>query len=112
MDAHVDGIIYTFLPSFPRLVEKIADTLPTVLIGEKQDELSVCSIELRNVAAGALLAEHLDTEERDLLPLAAAHLTPAQWAAVGAAGAASVPRSKLLLVFGMFLLFRPTTPCS
>lgn len=59
VDAHVDGIIYTFLPSFPRLVEKIADTLPTVLIGEKQDELSVCSIELRNVAAGALLAEHL-----------------------------------------------------
>ena len=42
VDAHVDGIIYTFLPSFPRLVEKIADTLPTVLIGEKQDELSVC----------------------------------------------------------------------
>ena len=59
VDAHVDGIIYTFLPSFPRLVEKIADTLPTVLIGEKQDELGVCSIELRNVAAGALLAEHL-----------------------------------------------------
>lgn len=49
-----------------------------------------------------LLAEHLDTEERTLLPLAAAHLTPAQWAAVGAAGAASVPTSKMLLVFGMF----------
>ena len=59
VDAHVYCIIYTFLPSFPRLVEKIADTLPTVLIGEKQDELGVCSIELRNVAAGALLAEHL-----------------------------------------------------
>ena len=25
VDAHVDGIIYTFLPSFPRLVEKIAE---------------------------------------------------------------------------------------
>lgn len=49
-----------------------------------------------------LLADHLDTEERTLLPLAAAHLTPAQWAAVGAAGAASVPKSKMLLVFGMF----------
>ena len=57
--ARVDGLIYTFLPSFPRQVEKIADTLPTVIIGEKQDELSVCSIELRNVTAGALLAEHL-----------------------------------------------------
>lgn len=49
-----------------------------------------------------LLAEHLDTEERTLLPLAAAHLTQAQWAAIGAAGAAAVPKSKLLLVFGMF----------
>lgn len=49
-----------------------------------------------------LLVTHLDTEERELLPLAAAHLTPAQWAAVGAAGAASVPKSKMLLVFGMF----------
>ena len=27
--ARVDGLIYTFLPSFPRQVEKIADTLPT-----------------------------------------------------------------------------------
>jgi hypothetical protein len=49
-----------------------------------------------------LLVEHLDTEERDLLPLAAANLTPGQWAAVGEAGAASVPKSKMLLVFGMF----------
>ena len=49
-----------------------------------------------------LLAEHLDTEERTLLPLAAANLTAAQWAAVGAAGAASVPKAKMLLVFGMF----------
>ena len=57
--AHVDGIIYTFLPSFPRLIETISDTLPTVIIGEKHDELSVCSIELRNATAGALLAEHL-----------------------------------------------------
>ncbi|GAA4788380.1 hypothetical protein GCM10023200_23570 [Actinomycetospora chlora] len=49
-----------------------------------------------------LLAEHLDTEERTLLPLAAAHLTEAQWRAVGEAGAASVPKSAMLLVFGMF----------
>ena len=49
-----------------------------------------------------LLVTHLDTEERELLPLAAAHLTPGQWAAVGEAGAAAVPKSKMLLVFGMF----------
>jgi hemerythrin-like domain-containing protein len=49
-----------------------------------------------------LLVTHLDTEERELLPLASAHLTPSQWAAVGEAGAASVPKSKMLLVLGMF----------
>lgn len=49
-----------------------------------------------------LLVAHLDTEERELLPLAAALLTPAQWAAIGEDGAAAVPKSKLLLVFGMF----------
>lgn len=48
-----------------------------------------------------LLVVHLDAEERDLVPLAAAHLTPGQWAAVGEAGAASIPKSKMLLVFGM-----------
>ena len=57
--AHVDGIIYTFLPSFPRLVEQISSSTPTVIIGEKLDDLSICSIELSNVNAGAMLAEHL-----------------------------------------------------
>jgi hemerythrin-like domain-containing protein len=49
-----------------------------------------------------LLAEHLDHEERTLLPLAAAHLTAAEWTAIGAAGAAGVPKSAMPLVIGMF----------
>lgn len=49
-----------------------------------------------------LLVEHLDFEERNLLPLAAVHLDEAEWLAIGAAGAAAVPKSALLLVFGMF----------
>ena len=59
LGSHVDGIIYTFLPSFPRLIEQISATTPTVIIGEKQADLSICSIELSNVSAGAMLAEHL-----------------------------------------------------
>ncbi|RLV48592.1 hemerythrin domain-containing protein [Nocardioides mangrovicus] len=50
----------------------------------------------------ALLAEHLRTEEEQLLPLAALQLTQAEWDAVGEAGAASVPKAVLPLVFGMF----------
>lgn len=49
-----------------------------------------------------LVAEHLDAEERTLLPLAAAYLSEAEWAAIGQAGAAAVPKPKLALVFGMF----------
>lgn len=55
----VDGVIYTFLPSFPRIIEQLSVTVPTVIIGEKQDDLNICSIELSNVRSGAMLAEHL-----------------------------------------------------
>lgn len=50
----------------------------------------------------SLLAEHLDAEERTLLPLAAAHLTESEWRAVGEAAATSIPKRTLPLVFGMF----------
>ena len=56
---HVDGVVYTFLPSFPHLIEQISATTPVVLIGEKHEDMAICSIELSNVSAGAMLAEHL-----------------------------------------------------
>lgn len=59
ISARVDGIIYTFLPSFPHMIEQISSSTPTVIIGEKKSEVSICSIELSNISAGALLAEHL-----------------------------------------------------
>ena len=49
-----------------------------------------------------LLATHLDAEERTLLPLAATYLTEAEWRAVGEAGAAAIPKTKMPLVFGLF----------
>lgn len=56
---HVAGIIYSFLPSFPKLVEQISLTTPAVIIGEKQEDLGLCSVGLNNAYAGAMLAEHL-----------------------------------------------------
>jgi hemerythrin-like domain-containing protein len=50
----------------------------------------------------AQLKAHLDAEESTVLPLAASLLTDAEWAAIGAAGAAGVPRPALPLVIGMF----------
>ncbi|MEH3153816.1 MAG: hemerythrin domain-containing protein [Gordonia paraffinivorans] len=48
------------------------------------------------------LRDHLEVEERSVLPLAAVHLDPAEWHAVGEAGAAAVPKSSMPLVIGMF----------
>ncbi len=62
-----------------------------------RDELADRLAELHGV-----LEQHLDAEEREILPLAAASLTRPEWAAIGAAGAAAVPKPKLLMVFGMF----------
>lgn len=50
-----------------------------------------------------LLVEHLDHEEKQLLPLAAAYLTGTEWDAIGEAGVAAIPKHKLAMVFGMFM---------
>ncbi|MHA3700544.1 hemerythrin domain-containing protein [Jatrophihabitans sp. YIM 134969] len=49
-----------------------------------------------------VLREHLDLEERALLPHAAALLTEQEWHAIGAAAVEALPRPLLPLVFGMF----------
>ncbi|WP_157392953.1 hemerythrin domain-containing protein [Nocardia terrae] len=53
------------------------------------------------------LAEHLETEERELLPLAARHLTPAEWHELGASGAAALPKRLAPMVFGMLTADAP-----
>ncbi len=58
-DSLAAGIIYTFLPGFPDRAEVLSRRIPTVIIGEKQSSLRICSIELSNETAGAMLAEHL-----------------------------------------------------
>lgn len=50
----------------------------------------------------SVLADHLDLEERALLPPAAMVLTIEEWEAVGASGSASLPKSAMPLVIGMF----------
>lgn len=50
----------------------------------------------------SVLVDHLDLEERALLPLAAMLLTTDEWHAVGAAGSAALPKSAMPLVIGMF----------
>jgi hemerythrin-like domain-containing protein len=57
------------------------------------------------VAAGfdalrGALVEHLDEEEREILPLAARHLTQAEWNEMGERGSMKMSRKELPLMFG------------
>jgi hemerythrin-like domain-containing protein len=48
------------------------------------------------------LIEHLDLEEARILPLAAQHLTQAEWDEMGEAGRSGTPRRELALTLGMY----------
>ncbi|WP_034274891.1 hemerythrin domain-containing protein [Actinospica robiniae] len=51
----------------------------------------------------AVLLEHLDDEEATLLPLAAEHITEAEWASLGDHLVANTPKLTLLTLFGLVL---------
>ncbi|MFJ7076883.1 hemerythrin domain-containing protein [Streptomyces sp. NPDC098781] len=51
----------------------------------------------------AALLEHLDDEERLVLPLVAEHLTVAEWDLVGTRGLEQVPKNQLFLALGALL---------
>jgi hemerythrin-like domain-containing protein len=50
----------------------------------------------------SLLTEHLDLEERAVLPLAASHVTTPEWRELGEVAVAAMPKAKAPLTFGMF----------
>jgi hypothetical protein len=49
------------------------------------------------------VTEHLAAEEQHILPLAARHMTPAEWQRLGEEGIGGLPRKQLPLVFGMVM---------
>lgn len=52
---------------------------------------------------GSALFEHLDQEERDILPLAEEHVSVAEWGKLGEHGRDSMARSELPIMFGAIL---------
>lgn len=56
---HVTGIIFTFVPTFPALVEQLSLSIPIILIAEKKDNLMLPSLELNNSTTGTVIVEHL-----------------------------------------------------
>ena len=53
--------------------------------------------------ASVEVEKHLDEEERDILPLVAAHLTGSEWDELAERMHASMPRDRMLKFFGMVL---------
>lgn len=53
------GIIYTCMPAFPEMVNRLAKKIPTVFIGEKNNELRVDSVELDSRKPGSMIARYL-----------------------------------------------------
>ena len=49
---NVRGVIYSFLPGSLRYIERLAEVLPIVLVGEETGELPICSIGLSDVIFG------------------------------------------------------------
>lgn len=53
------GIIYTCVPSFPEILQQIAEKIPVILIGEKDALGGIDTVELNSEKIGRLLAEYL-----------------------------------------------------
>lgn len=83
------------------VVERLPDALDRWEAEARQAtgaELAATIDELREA-----LVEHLDDEELHILPLAARHLTPTEWAALGQHGTSEMDKADLPILFGMVL---------
>jgi hypothetical protein len=83
------------------LLETVEHLLPAWAAApavEIRDELTA---RLRELSAA--LDEHLAEEEARVLPLAAQHITQAEWAELGERGMASLPKDRVLVLLGYIL---------
>jgi len=83
------------------LLEKVEALLPVWAAGAAQAQRDELATVLD--ALGPALEEHLDEEERDVLPLIAQHLTAAEWDELGERAVAVIPKARLLVLLGYIL---------
>ncbi|MFI7499940.1 hemerythrin domain-containing protein [Streptomyces sp. NPDC049687] len=67
------------------------------------DRVAGTNLALALDAHRTVLLEHLDDEERLVLPLVAEHLTVAEWDLVGTRGLEQVPKNQLFIALGALL---------
>ena len=110
---------------WPRLLERAAPSAELIATMQAQhDRVDTCTEQIETLltawtAAGsavrgeqlarlledfaAALFEHLELEERAVLPLCWEHITPAEWNSLGEHGRETVPVRQLPLLFGAML---------
>ena len=79
----------------------VATALATWRAGTGEDEREALATAWEDLLAR--ITEHLAAEEQHILPLAAAHMSPAEWQRLGEEGIGGLPRRQLPLVFGMVM---------
>ncbi|MGY1663367.1 hemerythrin domain-containing protein [Geodermatophilus sp. SYSU D00705] len=86
-------------------VEKHIDRLPAALARWEAEARPAVTEEVAATfdALRAALVEHLDEEEREILPLAARHVSTEEWAELGDHGLAQMSLAELPIMFGSVL---------
>ena len=55
----VAGIIYTYCTSNTDIIQRLCDTKPLIVIGDKDETIDADSVELNSIKCGKIMAEHL-----------------------------------------------------
>jgi hemerythrin-like domain-containing protein len=86
-------------------VARLLDGTAALLVGWRATGTSADGMPLADHLAELVerLCEHLDTEEAEVLPLMARHITAAEWEEFTARGMESIPKGLMLTGFGMML---------
>ena len=83
------------------LLEQVDDLLPAWASDAGQGPRDALATVLD--ALSPALEEHLDEEEREILPLVEQHLTAAEWDELGERAVAAIPKLRLLVLLGYLL---------
>lgn len=86
-------------------IERLVDGLPDILDRWQTEARPAVAAEACAAIDDlrAALVEHLDDEENHILPLAARHLTPTEWAELGEHGTNAMDKAELPILFGAVL---------
>ncbi|MER5515661.1 hemerythrin domain-containing protein [Streptomyces sp. NPDC002763] len=102
--AHDDDLVARMTEQHEAIDRTLAAVSEWMPVWERTgDRISGEELALALDAHRTTLLEHLDEEERSVLPLVAEHLTVPEWDLVGERGLAGLPKNKRLLALGAIL---------